>query len=400
MTKIQTTRVYTEVDKAVKQGYTTISAQGGMRSSKTYNILIYLIAYVVSTPKTTLSIVRKTLPSLKKSVLRDFEEIMQTKFCIWDREAYNKTELTYKLPNGSLIEFFSIDNEAKVRGAKRHILYVNEGNELTHLEWMQLEGRTTKFSIIDYNPSYSEDHWLNDLNRDKDTHHFISTYKDNPFLEQKIIDGIEKLQFTNKSLYQIYALGLRSQVEGLIFKNVSEIDEIPYWVKKRWYGLDFGFSKDPTAFILVAIEDNNLYIDEQFYLTKMLTADIIREIKNRERHKVDAESQDPRLIQEISNSGINIHPVNKGKRDNVGSIKAGILKMQEFNIFVTKRSTNVLKEFRNYTYAQNKDGKWLDEPIDDFNHAIDAIRYVVLTEILGNNKKGFTAEFLRTGINR
>lgn len=396
MTKIQTTIVYTEVDKAVKQGYTTISAQGGMRSSKTYNILIYLIAYVVSTPNTTLSIVRKTLPSLKKSVLRDFEEIMQTKFCIWDREAYDKTELTYKLPNGSLIEFFSIDNEAKVRGAKRHILYVNEGNELTHLEWMQLEGRTTMFSVIDYNPSYSEDHWLNDLNRDKDTHHFISTYKDNPFLEQKIIDGIEKLQFTNKSLYQIYALGLRSQVEGLIFKNVSEINDIPYWVKKRWYGLDFGYSSDPTACSLVAIHENDLYIDEQFYLTEMLTGDIVRELKNIERFKIISESADPRLIKEISNTGLNIHPVKKGQ----GSIMAGIQKMQEFNIFVTKRSTNVLKEFRNYTYAQNKDGRWLSEPIDDFNHAIDGIRYVILEEVLGNNRKGFTAEFLRTGINR
>ncbi len=390
--KIQTTKIFSKVDKAVNDGYSVISAQGSSRSSKTYNILIWLIVYLLKHPNTRLSIVRKTLPALKKSVLQDLKEILIEKFDLWSDSSFNKTELIYTLPNGSWIEMFSVDDEQKIRGSKRHILYVNEGNEINFTEWTQLEMRTTKLSIIDYNPSYSEDHWLNQLNLDEKTYHFISTYKDNPFLEQKVIDSIEGLKTKNQSLWRIYGLGLRSQVEGLIFKTIHEIDEIPYWVKRRWYGLDFGFSDDETAFVLVGVEGDNLYIQEMFFQTHMLTKDIIREIKNRERHKVNSESQDPRLIQEIFNAGVNIHPVNKGKRDGEGSIKAGINKMLEYNIHVTKDSVNVLKEFRNYTYAQNKEGKFIDMPIDKYNHTIDAIRYVVLTELLGNNKRSLSTK--------
>ena len=375
--KIQTTRVYSELDNAIKAGYTTVSAQGSSRSSKTYNILIWLIIYCLQHPGTRLSIVRSTLPALKGSVFIDFKEIL-IKMGIFDERALNKTDFIYHFSNGSWVEFFSTDSEQKIRGRKRDILYCNEANELKFIEWQQLKMRTTRFSIVDYNPSFSEDHWLCDLNKEKRTYHFVSTYLDNPFLEQTIVDEIESLRDKNKSLWQIYGLGLQAQIEGLIFKDITLIDEIDPYLKKRGKGMDFGFTNDPTAIIDCVLDGSNLYLDEQCYKTKMLTGDIIDELKQC-KQRVMSESADPRLIQEIANAGILICPVEKGP----GSIMAGITYMLGLKIHVTRRSYNLLKEFKNYTYLQDKDGKWINQPIDKYNHGIDAARYWILGEILG-----------------
>ena len=391
--KIQTTRIFKEIDKAKAKGFTTVSEQGSSRSSKTYNTIIWLCVHCLQNSCTSVSVVRATLPALKGSVLRDFIEIL-TRMNVWDKCKYNKSELICTFPNGSWVEFFSCDNEQKLRGRKRQILYVNEGNELKFLEWQQLQMRTTKFSIIDYNPSFSDDHWLCKLNKEPKTYHFITTYKDNPFLEQKVVDEIESLKDKNPSLWRIYGLGLQAQVEGLIFENIEEIDEIPRWHKKHHFrGIDFGYTNDPTAIVDVYIHENALWIDEVCYRTEMLASDIVRVLKRANRESGDnaeiiSESADPRLIDEIGNAGLDIHPVRKFR----GSIMAGVQKMQEMPIYITKRSTNVKKEFRNYTYRQSKDGKWLNEPIDAYNHAIDAIRYVVLEKLLGKNSNGLNAE--------
>ena len=393
--KIQTTRIFHEIDKARAKGFTTVSEQGSSRSSKTYNTIIWLCVYCLQNPCTSVSVVRATLPALKGSVLRDFIEIL-TRMNVWDECKFNKSELICTFPNGSWVEFFSCDNEQKLRGRKRKILYVNEGNELKFIEWQQLQMRTTEFSIIDYNPSFSDDHWLCKLNEEPKTFHFITTYKDNPFLEQKVIDEIESLKDKNPSLWRIYGLGVQAQVEGLIFENIAEIEEIPRWHKKHHYrGIDFGYTNDPTAIVDVYIHENALWIDEVCYQTEMLASDIARVLKRANRESGDnaeiiSESADPRLIDEIGNAGLDIHPVRKFK----GSVMAGVQKMQELKIYITKRSTNVIKEFRNYTYRQNKDGKWLNEPIDAYNHAIDAIRYVVLEKLLGKNSNGLNAEEL------
>lgn len=377
MPKIQTTVIYNKIDEAMKSGYNIISAQGSSRSSKTYNILIWLISYCLKHPFTRLSIVRATLPAIKGSVFVDFKEILYN-MGIFDEKSLNKTEMIYDLPNGSWVEFFSTDSEQKLRGRKRDILYVNEANELKFIEWQQLKMRTTRFAILDYNPSFSDDHWLCELNKDERTHHFISTYKDNPFLEQTIIDEIESLQYKNKSLWQIYGLGLQSQIEGLIFKEIEIVEEIPHWVKKRGLGQDFGYTNDPTAIIDCALHENDLYLDEICYRTRMLPRDIVDVLKPL-KMKVMSESADPRLVQDIANSGILIYPVQKGS----GSIMAGINKMLEYHLKVTRRSINLIKEFRNYTYLQDKDGNWKNEPIDKFNHGIDAARYWVMGEVLG-----------------
>lgn len=376
-------KIWNGINKGLSEGKTIISLQGSSRSAKTFNTLILLIVYLLEHPKTRLSIVRKTLPALKGSVLIDFKDIMY-RMQVWNSKAFNKTELIYKFDNGSWIEFFSTDDEQKIRGRKRNILFANEANEISYLEWQQLIMRTTQFTILDYNPSFSEDHWIETINKDPDCYHFISTYKDNPFLEQKIIDDIEKLRDKNKSLWTVYGLGLRAVIEGRIFDSYEIVEDIPEWVKKRWVGMDFGYTNDPTAICNVAIDKEDLYIDEICYRTHMLTADIIKVLKREcQNRKIISESADPRLIDEIHNAGINIHAVEKFK----GSINAGLEKMKEYHIKITKRSVHVKKEFDNYVYDQDKDGRYINEPVDEFNHAIDGSRYVILEEVLAKNRR-------------
>ena len=388
MPLIQTTKVYSELENALQQGFTTISEQGNARSSKTYNTIIWLMNYCLRFPFTRVSIVRATLPALKGSVFIDFREIMM-RMLLYDEKRLNKSELTYQFSNGSWIEFFSCDSEQKLRGRKRDVLFVNEANELSFIEWQQLKMRTTKLAILDYNPSFTDEHWLCGLNSDKNTYHFITTYKDNPFLEKAVIDEIESLKKKNKSLWTVYGLGLQAIIEGLVFTNFDVIDYMPAKLRRVWIGMDFGYTNDATAICRVGLDGNDIYIDEVCYRTQMLTEDIIRELKGiYPPTKIISESADPRLVEEIYRAGLNIHPVKKYK----GSIEAGITKMMEYNIHITRDSANVIKEFKNYTWAQDKEGKWLNTPIDFYNHAIDAVRYVIMSEVMGGEKRPVNLE--------
>lgn len=381
--KVQTTRVYNHLTKAVSEGYTVISEQGGARSGKTYNTVLYLIMYLLEHPGKLLSIVRKTLPALKGSVYRDFEENMR-RLGLWDSKAYNKSEMIYRIPNGSEVEFFSTDNEQKLRGRKRNILFANEANEISYLEWKQLKMRTTDLSFLDYNPSFTDDHWLAQLNADPGTYHFTTTYLDNPFLEQVIVDEIESYRDSNSSLWRIYGLGKQDVIEGAVYPEYIIVDDIPASARRRWCALDFGFTNDPTAILEVAVDGRDLYIDEVAYMTGMVSGDIIAVLKQSlPGRKVISESADPRLVEEIHRAGVNIHAVHKFK----GSIEAGISKAKEYRLHVTRRSTNVIREFKNYVYMQDKNGKWLNVPVDAFNHAMDAMRYVVMEELMGGERR-------------
>lgn len=368
----------------MSKGYTTVSLQGSSRSSKTYNALIWLLVYAMQHPKTRVSVVRATLPSIKGSVFVDFKEIL-VRMGLFNERSLNKSDFIYTLANGSWFEFFSTDSEQKLRGRKRDVLFVNEANELRFIEWQQLKMRTTRFAIIDYNPSFNEEHWINGVNADPRTYHFISTYRDNPFLEQTIIDEIESLREKNRSLWEVYGMGVQSQIEGLVFKDTTLCESIPDHIKRRYIGVDYGFTNDPTAIVLVAVEGDSLYVEEVAYSTSMLTSDIIEVLKRPQYRaiKVISESADPRLVEEIYRAGINIHPVRKY----AGSVEAGIAKMLELKIHITRQSANVQKEFKSYTYQQDKNGRWLNVPVDMFNHAIDSIRYVCMEEIMGGQRK-------------
>lgn len=394
MPKIQVSRIYNKIQEAFDKGFRVVSEQGSARSAKTMSTVIWLITRCLQYPGTTVGIVRGTRPALAGTVYRDFEWVMQ-QMEVWDRDCMNKSEFIYRFPNGSWIEFFSATDDQRLRGRKRQILYVNEANEINYNEWTQLILRTTVFAIIDYNPSFGDEHWIvQKINESPRTCFFISTYKDNPFLEQAVIDEIESLKETSPNLWRVYGLGLRAIIEGRIYKEFTIVDELPYEAKKNAFvGMDFGYMTSQTAMCYVSFVGKKLYLRELCYRTQMTTTDIINRCKeiNREykqNFKYWADSAEPREINEIYNAGINIHPVRKY----AGSVIAGITKLQEYKIIITADSLNLKKELENYIYAKDKNGNWINEPVKAFDHLCDSFRYVCISEVLGNNGNGLDAQ--------
>jgi phage terminase large subunit len=278
-----------------------------------------------------------------------------------------------------MFEFFSIDDAQKRRGTKRDILFINEANELTWEDFFQLQIRTTTQIFMDFNPS--EYFWYNDKLQIRDDVKTIhSTYKDNPFLNQDQINEIERLQHTDHQYYQIYALGQFAGAMDRIY-SFTPVDDIPVDVAKLVaLGLDFGFTNDPTSLIEVWKHEDNLYLNELLYDKGMTNQDIAEAMKE---YNVDrfidiiADSAEPKSVEEISRMGFNIKPAQKGP----DSIKNGIDILKRHKLHVTKDSINLIKEFNNYKWVTDKDGNKLNKPIDMFNHALDAVRYVALNKL-------------------
>jgi phage terminase large subunit len=211
--------------------------------------------------------------------------------------------------------------------------------------------------------------------------HIHTSYLDNKEnLGEEFLNEAESIKVSYPKKYAHLFMGQWSDIaEGIIFERIELIDEMPEWIERRGYGLDFGFSRHPTAIIDCGLTGNDLYLDEICYKTRMLTGEIIFELKRGKEQKTICDSEDPRLIQEIANAGILAYPASKGP----DSVMAGIQKMLDLNIKVTKRSRNLLYEFRNYVWDKDKDGRYINRPIDDFNHGIDAARYWIWHEVLG-----------------
>lgn len=379
-------KIGTALRSASAGNYSVVSLQGGSRCGKTYTTILFLITQALELPKIRISIVRATLPALKGSAVVDFVEIMQ-KIGLWNESRFNKSNLIYEFSNGSVIEFFSCDNEQKLRGRKRDILFCNEANELTEIMYQQLKMRTGLYCILDYNPSFTADHWIFALNNEPTTNHVITTYLDNlKHLPPEIIREIESLKDKNANLWQIYGLGQMATIEGVVFPKFDQVDEIPAEIDHKFIGIDFGYTNDCTAIVEVGIEGDKLFVNEIVYSVKLFSTDIIRILTPYRRYEVVSESADPRLVDEIRAGGINITPVKKFP----GSITAGVQKLQTMNIHVTKNSLNIIKELQNYCYKKDANGQYTNEVVDAFNHAIDAIRYVILTKAMNKPRNGVT----------
>jgi len=361
--------------------------QGGTRSGKTYNIIQYWICRLLSENNKTLTICRLTMPSIRNTVFIDFQEIMQS-YGLWDSNLFIKSEMTYYLGSNK-IQFRNLDDDQKIRGAKRDYLYVNEANEISLPVWKQLIFRTSGKIVIDYNPS-DEFHWIYDeVIPRTDCDFFKSTYKDNKFLSQEIVTEIERLKDIDLNYWKIYGLGERGMSESTIFTNWELLkDKIPDGTK--YYGLDFGFN-DPNALVEVTIYDGNLYVKELLYKNQLTTPEIINELKELGLKPTDTifgDNSRPETIQEIHRAGFNCQPCVKGK----GSIKSGIDWIKRNKIYITPESTNLLKEIKSYKWKTDKNERVLDEPVDLNNHLIDALRYS-LTEMVkygGGDKLLFT----------
>lgn len=348
---------------------------GGTSASKTISILIWCIDYAQSTKNELISVVSESYPHLEKGAMLDFENIMKDKK-YWDQDRWHQTKHTYTFETGSKIEFYSVDTYGKAHGPRRDVLFLNECNNLEYTLADQLIVRTRKWVWLDWNPS-SEFWFYTDMLPNRPDMDFITlTYVDNEALDKVTVDEIESHK-ENKRWWQVYGLGQLGEVEGRIYTGWKIIDEVPFEAKLEGYGLDFGYSNDPTAIVAIYSYNGGYILDEIAYRTKMRNADIYNVFENIEAGIVIADSAEPKSIDELKLMGLTILPAQKGK----GSINHGIDKIQSSRVSITKRSINGIKEYRNYFWIIDKDGHELREPEPGNDHFLDAVRYRM--EMLG-----------------
>ena len=353
--------------------------QGGTSASKTYSIILYLIRLANLDKKITLtSIVSESFPHLKRGCLRDFLIIMKDLGDFKDKQ-WNKTDSIYTFENGSQIEFFSVDQADKVRGARRDRLFINEANNVSFDAFEQLEVRTKEFIFLDYNPT-SEFWAFTELNNRNDVEKIILSYKDNEALSQEIITSIEQRR-NRAGWWKVYGLGELGEIEGRIYTGWQIIDEIPHEARLERYGLDFGYTNDPTAIAGIYYYNGGWIFDEKVYKWGMSNKDIANSLKALPDKLIIADSAEPKSIDEIRGYGINIMPAKKGK----DSVRNGIQLVQDQPISITKQSVNGIKEYRNYLWLADKNGKVLNEPEKGHDHFLDAVRYAM--ETLGRLKQ-------------
>ena len=345
---------------------------GGTSASKTISILLYLIHCAQTDKAPTLtSIVAESIPHLKRGAMRDFRNILEAHH-YWKDANWNVVDSTYTFETGSKIEFFSSDNGDKLRGARRDRLFMNECNNQEFEAFNQLEVRTKDFVFLDWNPS-NEFWFYTDVKDKRDDVEFITlTYLDNEALAPEIVQSIEQRK-NNTRWWTVYGLGQLGEVEGKIYKDWQIIDEIPHEARLERRGIDFGYSNDPTAIVDIYKYNGGFILDEVTFQKGLSNKQIADILINKDKILTIADSAEPKSIDELCSYGINVIGAIKGP----DSIRQGIQIIQDQRISVTKRSLNIIKEYRNYMWKEDKNGKILNEPDGGFDHSMDAIRYAM-----------------------
>lgn len=357
--------------------------QGGTSAGKTYNTLIALIIKAHLEQNKLFSIVSESLPHLKRGAMKDFFTILKD-LEIYNVNNHNRTDHKYTIGT-CMFEFFGADSEDKLRGARRDYLFINECNNVSLDAFDQLEVRTKEQIYLDFNPvSYF---WAHKMEGTEGVSFYRTTYLDNPFLDDNIIKSIERRRLTNPSWWKVYGLGEVGTLDGVIFDSFNQVEAMPKEYKWSAYGLDWGFTNDPTALVNVMLAHGELWLDELIYETGLTNLDIVNRMKPivDRRDEIIADSAEPKSIQEIRRMGFNIKPTRKGK----DSILNGIDIMKRYTINITANSVNLIKEFRNYQWQKTKDGEFINKPTDTYNHGIDSCRYVCLMKI--GDKKSIRA---------
>lgn len=393
------TPIFLRARKALSSGiFNVFVFEGGSRSSKTYSLIQFFITYAIENNWRTNRIViaRKKGTWLSSTVWADFKKILLENG-LYGICHINNTIKTIQLFS-TTFEFVGLDDVQRLHGLTTDIFWINEAMEASKDDFDQLEQRCSRFCILDYNPS-AEEHWIYDnVCTRGDCYFDHSTMLDNPFIPEnmrKKILSYEPTEFNvqqgtaDKRKWLIYGLGKRAKIEGLVFEGYTMIKDIPEWVDRRYRGIDFGYTNDPTSCSDNGFLNNDIYIDEEFYETNLLSSDIIKKLKRLPERKIWCESADPRLIDEIYLAGFNIQPVQKYP----GSVEAGIDYMKSKHIYITERSLNAKKELDNYTYQQDKNGKWLNVPVDNYNHILDELRYCCMMEFMGRVKGGSASRY-------
>lgn len=343
---------------------------GGTSASKTISILIILIDKAQSNKNLLISVVSETYPHLKRGAIRDFQNIMEDRG-YWNPRRWNKTEATYSFETGSKIEFFSADQPGKVRGPRRDILFINEANNVSYETYTQLEVRTKGTIWLDWNP-VSEFWWYEEVMPKQDVDFLILTYKDNEGLAEALVKAIE-VRKGNRNWWRVYGEGLLGESEGRIYIGWNIIDRLPHGARLWRYGLDWGYTNDPASIVAIYEYDSGYILDEILYQKGLSNRQLADMIINQDRALVIADSAEPKSIDELKGYGLNIIPSVKGK----DSVLHGIQFVQDQRISVTQRSLNIIKEYRNYLWMTDREGKIINEPSPIFNHSMDALRYAI-----------------------
>ena len=344
---------------------------GGTRSGKTFGILQYLIVEAIKEAQ-TITIVRRTIPSTKRTVIKDFIDILKS-IDVWRDDNWNVSDRTYKLQD-SLVQFINSDDPEKLRGLKSDILFIDEASELDEESYFQLSIRTTGKIILAYNPTVSPFNWLRQM---QDCERFVTTYKDNPYIPAEMVKAIEDLQYTSPKKYLIYGKGEFAANDKAIYKFDIVDDFEAEFVA---FGLDWGYSQDPTAVVAVYKNGNDLYLEEVLYERGLVMNDIITALNKKnidKSYEIWCDSSEPRSVEELYRSGFNAKPVKKGP----DSIKFGISVLQNYNIHILKSSTNLVNEMYAYQYASDKYGYTTDNPESGLDHLLDAARYVAMMKL-------------------
>ena len=353
--------------------------QGGTSSGKTYCIMQRLISIAVNEPA-IITVAGQDLPNLKVGAMRDTETIFSDSEWLQGFFTWNRSDYTIKGQNGSLIEFKSYDGEQDAKNGKRDYLFINEANGITYGIYWQLAIRTRRQIFIDYNPSAR--FWVHEqvLGREG-VKLIISDHRSNMFLtdeEHRRIEGI-----SDPELWKVYARGKTGSITGLVFSHFNVVDELPprdEWKVSAW-GLDWGFSADPTALEHLVLAHGEIWTDEVIYRTGMTNPDIAQAMKEAGltgRDEVIADSAEPKSIAELNRMGYFIKACKKG----ADSISNGIDILKRYTWNVTRRSAGLRKELLAYKWKTDRNGDMTNQPIDAFNHAIDAVRYAA-SETLG-----------------
>lgn len=352
-----------------------ICNEGGARSSKTTSIAQKYILRALRISGKVFTVARKTGPALSTSVMRDFFDLLK-EYGLYSSENHNKSDKTYIL-HGNIIEFISMDDPQKKRGAKRNYLWLNEANEFTYEDFMQLNMRTSEEVTLDYNPS-AEYHWIYDRVIPRPDCTLIkSTYKDNPFLPESLVKEIELLKTIDQNYWCIYGLGERAKSTTTIYSNWDIVPSLPDSFDDLVYGVDFGFN-NPSVLLEIRIKDREAYIREKIYASKLTNTDFIRGMQEMiplefRKYFIKADSAEPARIQEIAEAGFLVLPANKGP----GSVKLGIDRVKRIPLHITADSVNTIKEAKGYKWKVDRDGHVLDEPVPFMDHSMSSIAYAI-----------------------